>query len=239
VAWLAAYPYFGFSLLLLAVAGLGLLAWQAAPPPGRAIARRLMVVGGLACGPYGLFSYMYIPKYWKPVLTCWMGTASPEDILFAIGTAALAIGLALWPYRRTLSLPHLDARVFALRYCLFAAVGIGLGFGILYAVQWRIDTMFACLISIAVAGAVVIRSRPDLLRLSLPGLLFVPFYWLALHAAFLIWPTFSAAWTQAQTHHILIGGVPLYELAWGAGLGAAWPPLIGWCSGLRLDGGAG
>jgi hypothetical protein len=225
----------GFSLLLLGIAGLCLLAWQAVPADRRRPAQRMILIAGLACGPYGLFSYMYIPKYWQPVLTSWLGTASPEDILFAIGTAAIAVSLALWPYRHRLELPPPDWGRFFQRYCTFAAVGIGLGFGILYAVQWRIDTMFACLISIAAAGAVVVFSRPDLLRLSLPGLLFVPFYWLALHLAFVIWPDFAAAWGRATTQHIWISGVPLYELLWGAGLGASWAPFIGWCLGLKLQ----
>jgi hypothetical protein len=234
VAWLTAYPYLGFSLLLLAVAGLGFAAWQAAPVPQRHAGRLLMFVGAVTCTPFGLFSYMYIPKYWRPVLTCWLGCASPEDLLFASATAGIAVGLGLAPYARRLELPAVDGRRFLLRLALFCATGISLGFGLLYAVGWRIDTMLACLIATAAATALVFVRRPDLWRVSLPGLLFVPFYWLSLHVAFILWPSFSAAWTRAATHHLLIGGVPLYELLWGSGLGIAWPALMGWCSGLRL-----
>src|SRR5687767_13867490 len=67
-------PYMGLSLRLLAIAVLVWTLWSTHGQPRRDF-RWLMLVGGLTCGPYGLFSFGYIPKYWKPVLTTWFGPA--------------------------------------------------------------------------------------------------------------------------------------------------------------------
>jgi hypothetical protein len=239
VSLLADFPYFGFSVLLLGVAGLCLSWWQLRTlPPLRANARRLLLTAGLGCAPFGLFSFMYIPKYWSPRLTTWFGPASPEDILFAIGTAAIAMCLALWPLAGRWELPATDWRMFFTRYLGFSALGIGFGYGLIYSLLfvagYQIDTMLACLISIAVSAALVFSRRPDLLRLSLGGALFAPFYWLALRLSFIIWPEFIHSWDAPEQSFGWIGGVPLYEVAWALGLGCVWPPFIAWCCGMQL-----
>jgi hypothetical protein len=233
----AACPYLGFSVLLLVLTGFGALLWVG--QPARRTVWRLMLIGGLCCGPFGLFSFMYIPKYWNPVLTCWFGPASPEDILFAVATGAITMCCALWPFARGLHLPGSDWRLFGARALRFCALGIGSGYALIYALwfgaHYRIDTMLACLISIALSAALVFRERPDLFRLCLPGVLFMPYYWLAMRLSFLIWPQFLHSWDAPEQNLGWIGGVPLYELLWALGLGTVWPVFIAWCSGLRLE----
>jgi hypothetical protein len=229
----AAYPYMGLSLLLLLIAAAAWLAWPGSP--GRRDARWLMLVAGLACGPYGLFSFMYIPKYWMPVLTSWFGPASPEDILFAIATGALGMAFALWPFRQSIRVEFPGWRTFFLRYFAFAATGIGLGYAILIGSGWRVETMLGFLISVSAAALVVFINRPDLRVLILPGIAFPVFYWLMLRLSFVLWPEFSQSWAGAEQQHLWIGRVPAYEVFWACGLGCVWPAMIGWCTGLRLD----
>jgi hypothetical protein len=225
----------GWALLLLACAVACWLAWQPQPAGQRRAARWLVLLSGLVGAPFGLFSFMYIPRYWHPQLTWWFGPASPEDILFQFATAAIAMSLALWPFRGRLTLPRPDWRMFLKRYAAFAVMGIGCGYGILFTLQGRIDTMSACLVAIAITASLVFRCRPDLWRIVWPGLLFVPLYWLSMRCAFLLWPAFTHAW-DAPEQLPRFWGAPIYELLWAAAQGGVWPPFIAWCAGLRLPG---
>jgi hypothetical protein len=229
----AAYPYMGLSLLLTLIAAAIWVAWPA--DATRTAMRRLILLSGVACGPYGLFSFMYIPKYWKPVLTSWFGPASPEDILFAIATGGLGMAFALWSFRQSVRVEVHGWRMFFLRYFAFAATGIGLGYAILIGSGWRVETMLGFLISVSAAALVVFINRPDLRILIAPGIVFPVFYWLMLRLAFVLWPEFSQSWAGAEQQHLWIGGVPAYEVFWACGLGCVWPAMIGWCMGLKLD----
>ena len=148
---LAQYPYLGTALILLSCALVAAVAFPRA--------RWLLLWAGVLCLPYGLFSFEFIPEYWDPRITLWLGACSLEDLIFSSATGALAWFCAVLPFRKRLK-HGLPVKYIIGRYLGIAALGVGLGFYCKFTL-YNPDVMTSTMVGVVVSGIVMLKLRTD------------------------------------------------------------------------------
>jgi hypothetical protein len=179
--------------------------------------------------PFAFASPAFVPEYWTPKrIACFL--AGPEDILFSFANGVLVWLLAVAPVLGFIQ-PHFD-RTRMLR--TFFAWTI-IGFAISTLVQaagltiWG-GTVVAC----AAVSLLVLQRRPALWSVAVRGTIgFTAFYTLLLVGTFTVWPHFLDQWNAAALSGIFLIVVPLEEVVWAAGYGAAWPLIMAHAFGFR------
>ncbi|HSM52307.1 MAG TPA: hypothetical protein VLA75_12975, partial [Thermoanaerobaculia bacterium] len=58
-------------------------------------------------------------------------------------------------------------------------------------------------------------------------------YAAVLKGAYLLWPAFPEQWSTAGAWGLSVWGLPLEEIVWAAGGGAAWPLFMAELTGAR------
>jgi hypothetical protein len=240
VRFFAEYTYAAGALLMLLVAlGCGLL-WRG---PAAAQGRRGMLYSALLGWPFGLFSFENIPKYWVPKTIAWFGAASPEDLVFVCGSAAVTWCWAILPLRGRLRHAALeragqpgpaDWRGILLRFVAGSAPGIGLAYALGLGIAGT-KVITATLWGYALGGALLLWLKRDCWRMMLyGGAGFTLTYLLLLRLILWRWPAFAGAWNSSLQPQPWLLGLPLHEYGWAIGYGTVWPLFVAWCLGTRL-----
>lgn len=218
---LASYPYLGMSLALLLLLLGGLLV--------RPEARRLALLSGLLQAPLGFLSVFFVPDYWAPARLFAFG-AGPEDLLFSFSAGGLVWFIASSSSSHRLEVEIAAGRILR-RYAAFALPGVAAG-----ALLWwsGVGPMHATFAVGAVAVAILARRQRWALPLSAAGAVgFALLYAAVLKGAYLLWPAFPEQWSTAGAWGLSVWGLPLEEIVWAAGGGAAWPLFMAELTGAR------
>lgn len=234
-AFFAQYTYAAGALAMVALAVVGGLVWRS---PALAQGRRSLLLAALLGWPFGLFSFENIPKYWQPHTVAWWGPASPEDLVFVAGCAAVTWFWAAWPLRRGLRHDALerggrpaaaDWRGIARRFVLGAAPGIAVAYALGLGIAGT-KVITATLWGYAAGGLLLIWLKRDCWPMLLLGCAgFSLTYLLLLKLLFAVWPEFTAAWDHGLQQQPWLLGLPLHEYGWALGYGAVWPLFVAWC----------
>ena len=216
---LSAYPYLGMCLIMLLLCAVAVLTARRNA--------RLLLLSGVLCIPYGLFSFEYIPQYWDPRVT-FHYISSPEDLLFSFCAGILATRMLLFFQPGTYSVTREKGLVWK-RYLLYSVIGIAIGYGVRFGVTGT-PVMVSTLSGVAVTGLILAFKRSRFVAGSVLGALgFSLLYAVLVRSSFAIWPHFENAWRNAEVHTGWLLGVPLFEIYWALGYGLVWPLLAVHC----------
>ncbi len=224
LCFFSTYAYFGFSLVLLGLFGLGVFAFPSQ--------RRLMIWGGVVATPTALYQVLFIPEYWEPV-QLFRFLAGPEDLIFLVSSGGLGWLIVPAVYRRE----HLGPPVFGAQMvcrwitlkALFLAVWISIWLA-------GVQLMGAALLASALLLAVLLYLRRNFWKLAAYGaVIFAAAYTVFASAAFALHPGFAGQWNPEALSGLLLIGVPVEEIAWGLAFGAVWPLFLVYLFGIGLQ----
>jgi hypothetical protein len=224
MAWLSAYPYLAWSLVLMAAVGAGF-----AVCPARQ--RRPMLLSGLLAAPLALVSSSaFVPDYWKPVCIAQF-LASPEDILFSFASGGI-VWLMAAGFLRTRMAVDVRPKRLVRRYLLCTVLGLVLSLG---CVLSGARPMTAAIVVGLGLGVALLWRRSDLWPMAMAGLVgFGAFYSAWLCGVSFATPWFCDQWNAEGLWGPRLRGIPLEEYVWGAGFGAVWPVFAAYLFDARL-----
>ncbi len=215
------YPYLAGALVLGSLAVLSAVLQ-------RRRARELGMIAVLGL-PFAVFSFEFIPQYWRPNLVLWLGCCSLEDLLFAAATGVIA-----WSFAAERLHVWLPRPGWLRRFLLIYALGVGTGYLLKYTLPHP-NVMNSTMVGIALSAGVRLWQRRDLWPLMLRGgLLFSLFYAMFLKLTLLAWPSFISQWSLTVPFGYWLG-MPAYELFWAVAFGAVWPLFIAYTWGYSLQ----
>jgi len=204
--------------------------------------RREMLVVSAATSLLGLTEPIFVPEYWNPPTLFDLAQRTGFDIeslvfCFAIGGIG-AIAYHALAQRRMQPVTHAErhGRRHALHRLAVAAPFVV--FPPLYLAPW--NPIYAGIVALAVGGVCNMLCRPDLVRNTLVG----GALFLGLYAAFMLLLIVSApgyieaVWNLRALSGILVGGIPIEELAFGLAFGLYWAGVyehVGWRRSVPVD----
>jgi len=216
------YTYMSFSLLLLAI--WAACWWQSDSQ------RSNMLWSSILAAPFGFLSIFFVPYYWDPIRLIEFGTGL-EDLIFSFAGGGIAWSCATYPFRHRLHL-QFDRQRLIIVYLATCAAGILFGWLLNLAGTAPMAITFA---GFAFAVTIYLLLRRSLLTLMLAGAgIYGTFYLLICLLAFNLQPEFINQWNLLALSGIVWLGIPIEELGWGIGFGAAWPLIFGYGINLQL-----
>lgn len=192
--------------------------------------RQIAVFSGLVNAPTGIFAPTF-NAYWTPE-RLGGGPLGVEDFLFSFAAGMLAWMLVVpLPLARGLRVSPGGWAVVG-RIAVFVLV-----IPTTYITLWvaGFNPMTACLLGLALGGAIALWLHPDLWPLALPAAIAYPsLHGLATAIAISVWPNLADVWISGQAWgYGVVRGVPLGELIWASAFGAVWPPVVAHFLGAR------
>jgi hypothetical protein len=188
--------------------------------------RREMLNLSLATSLLGLSEPIFVPEYWNPPSLFDLAQRTGFDIesfifCFAIGGIGAVFYNAVMR-RDVRPLSRGERQSTRHRLHRLALLAPYLVFPPLYLLAW--NPIYAGIAALAAGGVASALCRPDLLRNTLVGgTLFVGFYGVFMLLLVAFAPGYiEAVWNLPALSGILIGGVPLEELAFGFAFGLYW-----------------
>lgn len=188
--------------------------------------RREMLRASLATSLLGLSEPIFVPEYWNPPSLFDLAQRTGFDIeslifCFSIGGIGAVMYNAI-ANRRLGEVPHAERHNRRHRWHRLAITAPFLSFPVLYFLPW--NPIYPGIVSLAIGGIANVLCRPDLLRNTLiGGVLF-----LFLYAVFMLLLVFFApgyieqVWNLPGISGVLLGSIPLEELAFGFAFGLYW-----------------
>ncbi len=174
----------------------------------------------------GLTEPIFVPEYWNPPSLFDLAQRTGFDIeslifCFAIGGIAAVLYSALaGSSAHPMSAAERHAGIH--RFHLLALAAPYIVYPALYFLPW--NPIYPGIAALAIGGAANVLCRPDLARNTLVG----GAIFAALYAVFMLLLTVSApgyietVWNLPALSGVLIGGIPLEELAFGFAFGLYW-----------------
>ena len=202
--------------------------------------RRKILQLSLATSPLGLSEPLFVPEYWNPPSLFELAQRTGFDLESLIFSFAIGgIGAVLYDAlaRRELrTMSH--AERFSARRHRFHAVALTLpiiAFPLLTLVPWT--PIYPAIAALAIGGAANVACRPDLTRNTLlGGALFLAFYAILMVLLLTAAPGYiEQVWNLPALSGVLLGGIPLEELAFGFTFGLYWAGLyahLSWKAGV-------
>ena len=189
--------------------------------------RRKMLLVSLATTPLGLSEPLFVPEYWDPPSLFELAHRTGFDLESLIFTFAIGgIGTVLYEAlsRRELQPMSHEERYAARRHRLHAlalALPI-LSFPLLMLLPW--NPIYPAIGALAIGGVANAACRPDLAwNTLLGGVLFFGFYGLFMVLLLIAAPGYiEQVWNLPALSGVLVGGIPLEELAFGFAFGLYW-----------------
>lgn len=222
MAFLNSYPFFGMSLVLMAVCIVCMAVFPSRCGP--------MFFSGLLCAPFCLYEVAFVPEYWSPVRIA-RGLVGLEDIMFSFATGGIAWLLGTCCLRRNISF-SIEPLRFSRRFFGCSILGLILSL-ILWRLGLRIMTATLLVIAIGVVG-LALRYRRLWLVAVQGAFGFLLVYVAVLRLSFVIWPQFLLQWNSDGLWGTSFLGVPLEEVLWALAFGAIWPGFMAYVFDARL-----
>ena len=191
--------------------------------------RRKMLQVSLATSPLGLTEPLFVPEYWNPPSLFELAQRTGFDLeslifSFAIGGigAALYDAFARHEYR---PISRAERHSAGHRFHGVALAAPVIAFPLLGLLPW--NPIYAAIAALAIGGTGNVVCRPDLARNTLiGGSLFLAFYALLMVLLLAAAPGYiEQVWNLAALSGLLLGGIPVEELAFGFAFGLYWSGL--------------
>jgi hypothetical protein len=217
------HPYLGLSLILVAILLLGFVVCRKH--------RLAMLFSAVVSAPFALWSPTFVPEYWQPVrVACFV--AGPEDFAFAFASGGITWLAGTWPVRDRMTLEIRPRRTVArLFLCLLPSAAVTT---LLWLIGVRV--MGAVICGLVALSLLTLRLRSRLWPIGVSGAIgFGALYASVLATSFALWPHFAEQWTVDQLWGYFVFGLPLEEVIWALGFGAAWPLLVAYALDVRIE----
>ena len=188
--------------------------------------RTVMWRTSAATSLFGLSEPMFVPEYWNPPSLFELAQRTGFDIESIIFSFAIGgIGATLY---NVLSGTHLEPVVLSQRrepLHRFHALGlltVGVTFLPLAFLPWNV--IYAVIVSLVVGSVASVICRPHLARATLVGgALFLGLYALFMLGLVVFTPGYiPQVWNLGELSGLLVVGIPLEELLFGAAFGMYW-----------------
>lgn len=204
--------------------------------------REVMWRVSLVTALFGLTEPIFVPQYWNPPSLFDLAQRTGFDVESLIFSFAIGgVGVSLYHAftgRSLAPLPTARRREPLHRFHWFALVAPVIAFAPLMLLPW--NAIYSALVALLLGSAASLLCRPHLLwKTLLGGALF-----LGLYAAFMLGLVLSAPGYIAQVWHlaalsgVLLAGIPLEELLFGAAFGFYWSSVyehFTWTEGVRAQ----
>lgn len=188
--------------------------------------RRKMLRVSLATSLLGLSEPIFVPEYWNPPSLFDLAQRTGFDIesmifCFAIGGIGAVMYNAL-ANKDIVEIPHEERHSVRHRWHRLAIVSPYLVFPVLYFLPW--NPIYPGIVALATGGIANVLCRPDLLRNTLVGgVLFLFLYAVSMLSLIVFAPGYiGQVWNLPALSGVLLGGIPLEELAFGFAFGLYW-----------------
>lgn len=188
--------------------------------------RRKMLHVSLATSLLGLSEPIFVPEYWNPPSLFDLAQRTGFDIesmifCFAIGGIGAVMYNALAD-KDIEEIPHEERHSGRHRWHRLAIVSPYLIFPVLYLLPW--NPIYPGIVALATGGIANVLCRPDLLRNTLVGgVLFLFLYAVSMLSLIIFAPGYiEQVWNLPALSGVLLGGIPLEELAFGFVFGLYW-----------------
>ena len=188
--------------------------------------RQQMLRVSLATSLLGLSEPIFVPEYWNPPSLFDLAQRTGFDIeslifCFAIGGIGAVMYNAL-AGKEIVEVPHAERHNGRHRWHLLAIASPYLVFPALYFLPW--NPIYPGIVALAIGGIANVLCRPDLLRNTLVGgVLFLLLYAVFMLSLNLFVPGYvEQVWNLSALSGVLLGGIPLEELAFGFAFGMYW-----------------
>jgi len=188
--------------------------------------RREMLRVSLATSLLGLSEPIFVPEYWNPPTLFDLAQRTGFDIeslifCFAIG----GIGAVMYNALANHSLgevPHDERHDSRHRWHRLALAAPFAVFTVLYFLPW--NPIYPGIFAMMTGGIANVLCRPDLLRNTLlGGMLFLSLYAIFMLLLIVFVPGYiEQVWNLPDLSGVLLGGIPLEELAFGFAFGLYW-----------------
>ncbi|WP_435626495.1 lycopene cyclase domain-containing protein [Candidatus Ferrigenium straubiae] len=188
--------------------------------------RQKMLRVSLATSLLGLSEPIFVPEYWNPPSLFDLAQRTGFDIESLIFCFAIG-GIGAVMYNALVNsgigeVPHTERHNGRHRWHRLAIAAPFLAFPMLYFLPW--NPIYPGIVAMALGGIANVLCRPDLLRNTLIG----GGLFLLLYAIFMLLLIFFApgyieqVWNLPALSGVLLGGIPLEELAFGFAFGLYW-----------------
>ena len=174
----------------------------------------------------GLSEPVFVPAYWNPPSLFDLAQRTGLDIeslvfCFAIGGIG-AVMYNAFASKALLEVPYGERHSGRHRWHLLALASPYLAFSALYFLQW--NPIYPGIVAMAIGGIANVLCRPDLLRNTLiGGTLFLLLYVVLMLLLIFFEPGYiGKVWNLPALSGVLLGGIPLEELAFGFTFGLYW-----------------
>ena len=188
--------------------------------------RQKMLRISLATSLLGLSEPVFVPEYWNPPSLFDLAQRTGFDIeslvfCFAIGGIGAVMYNAL-ANRALFVVPHAERHNGRHRWHRLAIALPFLVFPALYFLPW--NPIYPGIVSLAIGGVANVLCRPDLLRNTLVGgMLFLLLYAIFMLLLVIFAPGYiERVWNLPDISGVLLGSIPLEELAFGFAFGLYW-----------------
>lgn len=174
----------------------------------------------------GFSEPIFVPEYWNPPSLFDLAQRTGFDIeslifCFAIGGIGAVMYNAL-AGGGLAEVPHEERHAERHRWHRLAISAPFLAFPLLYFLPW--NPIYPGIVALLLGGIANVLCRPDLLRNTLiGGVLFLLLYTVFMLLLIIFAPGYiEAVWNLSALSGVMIGGIPLEELAFGFAFGLYW-----------------
>jgi len=199
--------------------------------------RKVMRQASIFTMPFGLSEPLFVPAYWNPPTLFALAQRTGFDIeslifSFAIGGVAAVLYNIL---TASLPVPMPETHHRRHRYHRVALLTPAVSFPVLLFLPW--NPIYPAIASMALGALATISCRPDLTKKTFIGsALFAAYYLVFMVGLTLTAPGYIArVWNLGALSGVLIHGIPLEELLFGAAFGAYWSSIYEHLTWRRLN----
>ncbi len=192
-----------------------------------------MLVASLLITPAALSEVFFVPGYWLPD-TVFNPKLSVEDFIFTFAVGGIiAVVYELFMKGKLKHQRLCNCYNGKALHGFILAIGLVIIF--LSYFLLKINFMYAVYIGIVVDIALIVITRPDLVKKVIySGLIFGLLYFAFFSAFSYLIPGFIKHWNLASLSGIIIFNVPLEEILWAIGVGSLLGPIYEYLLSIRL-----
>lgn len=188
--------------------------------------RKTMIWASAFTAPFGLTEPLFVPEYWNPPSLFDLAARTGfdlESLIFTFGIGGVAAVLySLFTRRGTRPVTADEKRQPLHRHHYKALAAPFIAFPLLYFFPW--NPIYPGIVAMLVGAATTIACRPDLkTKTWIGGLLFLGYYVVFLRGLEWTAPGYvERVWNLDALSGVVLGGMPLEELAWAIAFGLYW-----------------
>ena len=202
--------------------------------------RKVMWRASIFTMPFGLSEPLFVPAYWNPPTLFSLAQRTGFDIeslIFSFGIGGVAAVLYnILTGRLPEPMPTQETYHQRHRYHRAALLAPVVSFPVLVFLPW--NPIYPAIVSMALGALATVACRPDLTKNTFTGsALFAAYYSVFMVGLALTVPGYIArVWNLGALSGLLVHGIPVEELLFGAAFGAYWSSIYEHLTWRRLNG---